>query len=96
MASMRAALIAAGLPANRPIPSRTWDCLKPRRPRRGRGARGYTDTHKWCPRCGQWLEHRLFNRDRRSASGLTTYCKSCRSDLWHEQKRRMPRQAARV
>ena len=83
MTAIREALEAAGIPFERPIPSKTYDCLKPRFFHNTSGnPRRFDDTHKWCSRCEQWLTHDWFTKDASTASGLSAYCRPCRQQYW--------------
>jgi hypothetical protein len=39
--------------------------------------RKFTDTEKYCNKCGKWLPLDAFGENRRTASGRQDYCKTC-------------------
>ena len=48
-----------------------------------------TVSEKWCPACLDFLPAASFSKNRRSKSGLWTYCRSCEKDRKDEMRGRI-------
>lgn len=54
-----------------------------------RKRKGAPPGKKWCPDCGEFLDLSAFGRNRRTKSGLATYCKKCATRRSKESRLRV-------
>lgn len=80
MTTIREALQRAGLLVSQPVPSETWDCLKPR------FAAVQIANHKRCGRCHAVKPFDAFHVQSHTSTGRHTVCRSCRSEMRLQRK----------